>query len=464
MIDTTIVAVSTPQGKGATATIRISGKKALQYTQQLLDFSGKESTLHPRKVKLFAFLTCQKEFVDEVLLTYFPSPNSYTGEDVVEVSCHGSLYIQQRIVEEYIKLGALLAQPGEFTYRAFVNNKLDLAQAEAVGDLLDANHQAAHQLAMQQLRGGYSRKIEKLRKELLDFATLIELELDFSEEDVEFADRKKMIRLLSEIIAESNQLAHSFTLGKVIKNGIPTVIVGEPNVGKSSLLNNLLLDDKAIVSNIPGTTRDIIEDTINIEGQLFRFIDTAGIRDTHDLIEQIGIERSLNKIRAAYIILFVLDENDQKNNYSALKKVLELYDPKTQKILLVLNKTDKLSREQQIKIENDIQKYFADFSFVGISTFEQETLSVLRSKLLQITGSDFQKQNHAIISNLRHYEALQKAADEIQLVVQVLEHGQSTDVAAFHLRKSIDFLGEITGVITPDDILQNIFKNFCIGK
>ncbi|MDG1285744.1 MAG: tRNA uridine-5-carboxymethylaminomethyl(34) synthesis GTPase MnmE [Flavobacteriaceae bacterium] len=457
----TIIALATPSGAGAIAVIRLSGSKAIAMvdasfksisTKKLV--SQKTHTIH------LGHVVEDSRVLDEVLVSVFKNPKSYTGEDVVEISCHGSSYIQQEIIQLFVRNGARIANPGEFTLRAFLNAKLDLSQAEAVADLIASDNKASHQIAMQQMRGGFSNEIKVLRDELLNFASLIELELDFSEEDVEFANRKQFEELLERIIKVLKHLIDSFSTGNVIKNGIPISIIGAPNVGKSTLLNALLNEDKAIVSDIAGTTRDAIEDEITIEGIKFRFIDTAGIRTTEDTIESIGIKKTFEKITQSQVVLYLLDstkvttETIQIFN-SEIRKIQEQYPDK--QLIVVANKMDEADQE------------YIETSFVYPHTLFTSAKSglgidTLKAKLLEFVNTGALRNNDTIITNSRHYDSLLKALAEVQKVQQGMDANLSGDLLAIDIRQALYHFGEITGEITSDDLLGNIFANFCIGK
>ena len=457
----TIIALATSSGAGAIAVIRLSGSKAIAMvdasfksisTKKLV--SQKTHTIH------LGHVVEDSRVLDEVLVSVFKNPKSYTGEDVVEISCHGSSYIQQEIIQLFVRNGARIANPGEFTLRAFLNAKLDLSQAEAVADLIASDNKASHQIAMQQMRGGFSNEIKVLRDELLNFASLIELELDFSEEDVEFANRKQFEELLERIIKVLKHLIDSFSTGNVIKNGIPISIIGAPNVGKSTLLNALLNEDKAIVSDIAGTTRDAIEDEITIEGIKFRFIDTAGIRTTEDTIESIGIKKTFEKITQSQVVLYLLDstkvttETIQIFN-SEIRKIQEQYPDK--QLIVVANKMDEADQE------------YIETSFVYTHTLFTSAKSglgidTLKAKLLEFVNTGALRNNDTIITNSRHYDSLLKALAEVQKVQQGMDANLSGDLLAIDIRQALYHFGEITGEITSDDLLGNIFANFCIGK
>ncbi len=400
------------------------------------------------------YLMNDANVLDKVLVSLFKAPNSYTGDNVVEISCHGSQYIQQQILQLFLRKGCRMASPGEFTLRAFLNGKMDLSQAEAVADLIASDNEASHSVAMQQMRGGFSEEIKKLREELLNFASLIELELDFSQEDVEFADRSQFHQLLDKITTVLKNLIDSFALGNVLKNGIPVAIVGEPNVGKSTLLNALLNEEKAIVSNIAGTTRDVIEDQITIDGISYRFIDTAGIRKTKNEIEKIGIQKTFEKIEKAQLVIYLLDALNF--NDGEIHKIQEKYPNK--KILPLINKVDGLTDQEQ----KDLQEKIGDAILISAKT--GLGIEKLKSVLLSLVNKGALGKENTIISNSRHYEALARALEEVRNVKEGLTEDTSTDLLAIDVRQALFHLGEITGAVTTDDLLGNIFSNFCIGK
>ncbi|HPO67393.1 MAG TPA: tRNA uridine-5-carboxymethylaminomethyl(34) synthesis GTPase MnmE, partial [Paludibacteraceae bacterium] len=441
----TICAISTPPGSGGIAIIRLSGPEAISYANKI--FMPKKESLdlfqqQPYMVNFGSIVNKKNEIIDDVLVTVFRAPHSYTGEDVVEISCHGSIYIQQQILQILIEEGCSLAKPGEFTQRAFLNKKMDLSQAEAVADLIAATSAASHRIALTQMRGGISNELKKLRSQLLDFVSLIELELDFSEEDVEFADRSKLLRLADEIEKLMRKLSNSFKIGNALKNGIPVAIIGETNVGKSTLLNVLLNEEKAIVSDIHGTTRDAIEDSVNIEGITFRFIDTAGIRETKDEIETLGIERTFQKIEQASIILWLIDCTQLSERIESLtEKIAKKVEKK--KFILVFNKIDKLTEEER----NVVWEFFEHYKGerIYISAKKQLNIEKLKKALVKAAQLPEIQPGDVVISNVRHYEALQNALKAIQRVKQGLENGLSGDFISQDLRECIYFLGEITG-------------------
>ena len=456
-----ICAISTPQGSGAIAVLRLSGNESIALCDKIFKTPTNKRLIDQQPNTLhFGNLLDGERIVDEVVVSIFKGPRSYTGEDVVEISCHGSVYIQQQILQVLIRNGARLAKPGEFTLRAFINGKMDLSQAEAVADLIASSSSAAHKVAIQQMRGGFSSEIASLRDRLLHFISLLELELDFSEEDVEFADRKQLYLLLNNIQILIQKLLKSFELGNVIKNGVPVAIVGHTNVGKSTLLNRILNEEKAIVSDIAGTTRDVIEDVINIEGVSFRFIDTAGIRETSDTIETIGIERTYDRISKASIVLLLVDATESISDIEkAIRTVKNKLGAGDKKLIVVINKMDKADKEfnlNSLLSKNDV--------IVKISAKTGENMDVLIQELLSVVNLNALNQNEVIITNTRHFEALEKASEALQRAIEGLNVGITGDFMAQDIRETLHYLGEITGEITTDEVLGNIFKNFCIGK
>jgi tRNA modification GTPase len=450
----TICALATPAGLGAIGVIRLSGTNAIAIANQC--FAGKNLTTVASHTAHFGRLVQAEEIIDEVLATVFVEPKSYTGENTVEISCHGSTYIQQRILEVLINAGARLAQPGEFTLRAFLNGKLDLTQAEAVADLIASNSEMSHKTAMNQMRGGFSKEIAMLREKLINFASLIELELDFSEEDVEFASRPELQTLVSNLHKMLLQLVETFKMGNAIKNGVPTVIAGKPNAGKSTLLNALIKEDRAIVSAIAGTTRDTIEESFTLGGIVYRLIDTAGIREhTADLIESIGIEKTYEKIKQASIIIYLFDALE--TDLDSLSKALAEFDNLEATVIPVANKID-LGNEQDFKA-----KFSSLPELIYLSSKAQSGLNQLYARLQEVVSKD-KVSNDVIITNLRHYQALSEAAQALEQVLQSMQQNRKTELLAFDIRKAIFHLGEITGEITNDDLLANIFSKFCIGK
>jgi tRNA modification GTPase len=465
----TICAISTPRGSGAIAVIRVDGDAAFEMVDHVFQPAGEKgemASLTPRKMH-FGRIVQGDQTVDEVLVVPFPAPNSYTGNNMVEISCHGSHYIQQKILQLLIDHGASPAEAGQFTMRAFQNGKMDLAQAEGVADLIASTSQASHKLAMQQMRGGFSKEISQLREKLLSFISLIELELDFSEEDVEFADRTQLRELLEEVDGLIHKLLNSFTLGNAIKNGFPVAIAGNTNVGKSTLLNRLLNEEKAIVTDIAGTTRDVIEDVINIEGVEFRFIDTAGIRDTREKIEAMGIERTFDQIDKAHIILLLVDATQSAEAVqSTIEKVEQRTRDTGKKLLVLLNKIDQVRHEQDLQhTEQAIQEVLAtDDELLRISAKDGTNIDRLISQLLESINYSSLQQNEIMVTNVRHYEALKRASEAMARAREGLDSGLSSDLFAMDVRQVLHYLGEITGEITTDEILGNIFANFCIGK
>jgi len=452
----TIIALATPNGLGAISVIRISGNNSIEITEKLFK-SNKNKLLSNQKshtVHLGHIMKGNHE-LDEVLITLFKGPYSYTGENTIEISCHGSTYIQKEIINLFIDNGIRIANPGEFTLRAFLNGKMDLNQAEAVADLIASENEGSHKLAMQQMKSGFSNDLKKLRAELLHFSSMIELELDFSQEDVEFAERNDFKNLTNKIKSELKILIDSFQSGNVLKNGISVAIAGKPNAGKSSLLNTLLNEDKAIVSDIPGTTRDSIEDSLIINGINFRFIDTAGLRETNDVIESKGIEKTKEKIKKAKILLYLFDIND--TNINEIKNSLDSFRRDDLSIILVRNKIDlKINNKNLL---NDLKK----LELIEISATEKKSVLKLKERLIDEVNL-LNPYTDVIISNSRHYEALKKALKAIEEVNKGLKENISGDLLSVDIRRSIEFLAEITGEITNDDVLGNIFANFCIGK
>ena len=463
--DSTICALATP-GTGALAVIRISGPAAIRIADGIFfpATSGKDLQNQSPNTIHFGTIQDQKKVIDEVLVSLFKAPHSYTGEDSIEISCHGSPYIQQKILELLVSAGAQPARPGEFTQRAFLNGKMDLSQAEAVADLIAAESEGAHKVALQQLRGGFSDTLKSLRDQLLRFISYIELELDFSEEDVEFADRNQLVKLVKEISELVNELINSFQLGNVLKNGVPVAIIGRPNVGKSTLLNSILNEERAIVSEIEGTTRDSIEDTINLDGVNFRFIDTAGIRETADTIENLGIRRTYQKIKLASIILLLAEASDNPELIKrSLDAIREQVAGDSKQLVLVLNKSDQISEPQLQKLQKKLV-FKENEQVISISAENRENIDGLISLLLEVVNLGSIKHQDVIISNIRHYNALKSAAESLLRVSEGLASALPSDLLAQDIRETLHYLGEITGEVTTDEILTNIFKNFCIGK
>jgi tRNA modification GTPase len=464
-----IVALATASGAGAIAVIRISGEDAITIANSVFkSIKNKDLTTQKTHTLHLGHIVDGEKTLDQVLVSIFKNPNSYTGENTIEISCHGSTYIQQQIIQLLLRKGCRMADAGEFTLRAFLNGKLDLSQAEAVADLISSDNEASHQIAMQQMRGGFSNEIAKLREELLNFASLIELELDFAEEDVEFADRTQFHELLNRIEFVLKRLIDSFAVGNVIKNGIPVAIVGEPNVGKSTLLNALLNEERAIVSEIAGTTRDTIEDELVIGGIGFRFIDTAGIRETADVVESIGIKKTFEKIEQAQVVLYLVDgckltvDGKLDSLLVEINKTQNQYPQKP--ILIIINKKDLLSKEVIDTINAKLATNNQQPSTIYISAKEKLGVDELKNQLLSFVNTGALRNNETIVTNTRHYDSLLKALDEIQKVKYGLETNLSSDLMALDIKEALYQFGMITGQVTNDELLGNIFANFCIGK
>jgi tRNA modification GTPase len=458
----TICAPATSSGTGAIAIIRLSGKEAFDICEKVFRKKSKsKKKLSEQKSHTIHFgnIYDGDKLIDEVLVSIFKAPRTYTGEDVIEISCHGSPFIIQKITTLLIANGARAAQPGEFTLRAFLNGKLDLSQAEAVADLIASSSESSHHLAMQQMRGGFSNEIKKLRGDLIHFASLIELELDFAEEDVEFADRKKLLELISHLQSSISHLIKSFAAGNVIKKGVPVVIAGKPNAGKSTLLNALVNDDRAIVSHIAGTTRDTIEEEVVLDGILFRFIDTAGLRETSDIIESMGVNKTLEKLKQSKVLIYLFDVNEiapaeLKNIISDLTNNLAETKPF---IIPVANKID--------ETKNGWQKDFNGIeNLIGISAKNKTHLHELKNNLTSPFRHGELAIDETTVSNIRHYDALEKTNESLQKVVEGIDKKITNDFIATDIRHALNYLGEITGEISTDDLLENIFSKFCIGK
>ncbi len=461
---TTITAISTAPGVGGIAVIRVSGKNAIINSNHIFRSKKKSFSLLEQAANTISFgsiVNAKEETIDEVLIALFRAPHSFTGEDVVEISCHGSVFVQQQILHLLLENGCVLAQPGEFTQRAFLNGKMDLSQAEAVADLIASTSAASHRMAMNQMRGGFSTELMKLRTQLLNFVSLVELELDFNEEDVEFADRNQLKTLATDIEQVIDNLSDSFKVGNALKNGIPVALVGETNVGKSTLLNVLLNEEKAIVSDIHGTTRDVIEDAVIINGVTFRFIDTAGIRDTKDKIESMGIERTYQKIEQASIVLWILDCTQVTEHIEWLTERIAKRSA-GKKVILVFNKIDKIAEEERDVLNLLFEQFEGERIYISarerINTEGLKKALIQAAQLPEITSAD------VVVSNIRHYEALQNAHSAICRVIDGIEIGISGDFLSQDIRECMHFLGEITGQISNDEILGNIFGKFCIGK
>ncbi len=481
--ESTIAAISTPPGQGAIAVLRLSGENTMAICDRIFHSAGDGLPLSERPPNTIHYgrIIEDGQMIDEVMVSIFRSPRSYTGEDLAEISCHGSVYIQQKILQILLDHGAVLAKPGEFTQRAFLNGKMDLSQAEAVSDLIASESAAFHKVAIEQMRGGFSKEIKALRQRLLNFISLVELELDFSEEDVEFADRTELKELLSGISEMLKSLTGSFAFGNALKNGIPVVIAGKPNVGKSTLLNQLLKEEKALVSEIPGTTRDSIEDVIHLEGISFRFIDTAGLRETTDTVEIMGIERTMEKIKQAGIVLLMVEATDTAEHINHLLEGLRSKQEfKDKKIILLLNKYDltlqnkqlsspgeEISRDKMIKNPAEKDNYpglKGTDQILQISAKNNQGIEELKTLLIDTAKQGRTAGESIIVTNVRHYQALKNAHEAVLRASSALENQLPNDLLAMDIREVLYYLGEITGEITTDEILGNIFKNFCIGK
>lgn len=453
--DDTIVALATPPGVGALGIIRLSGKKAIDIVNGLFpskDLIKKSShTLH------VGYLKNGDRILDEVVVSLYRSPRSYTGEDIVEISCHGSPFIHQQVIDACVQQGARLAKPGEFTQRAFLNGKLDLTQAEAVADLIASNTEASHRTALTNIRGGFSHSLKELRDQLIRFSALIELELDFSQEDVEFADRSQLRALVQNALQQTRRLLESFRLGNVIKNGVSVAIIGKPNAGKSTLLNALLNEDRAIVSEIPGTTRDTIEEVINIDGILFRLIDTAGIRShASDAIETVGIEKSLEKMKQANVVLYLFDVNT--TGPEELERTVADMNEQGIQPLLVANKSDLIN-------EAEARQMFSQMAgVIFISAKAGAHLEVLKERMVDAVLHDNVQGESVIVTNARHYHSLQEVYKSLTDVAEGLDNKLPGDLLALDIRRCLHYLGMITGEVSTEDLLDYVFSKFCIGK
>ena len=465
--DDTIAAPATVPGTGAITVIRVSGPEALRVVGSCLKLTSKSiESLPGYSICYGSIMDENGEVVDEVLASVFRAPHSYTGEDSVEISCHASSYVASEILRLLCGAGARMASPGEFTRRAFVNGKMDLAQAEAVADVISSSSSASLRVAMNQLRGGYSSELRSIRSRLVELTSLLELELDFSEEDVEFADRSRLSSLLDEVISHVSSLASSFRLGNALRNGVPVAIVGAPNSGKSTLLNSLLGDDRAIVSDVPGTTRDTVEETLVVDGILFRFIDTAGLRSSSDEVERIGIERSYKKLSEASVVLALLDcTAPEEENETLISDIVSRVDFSIQKLVVLLNKVDILGANINVTLLNNevsssdssvVKLYISAKTGFGLDSLKKELVSSQKD-----LSSDF---DNVVVTNARHFEALNSAASALRKVKDSLSSGLTPDLLAEDLREALHYLGTITGEVTPDEVLGEIFGRFCIGK
>ncbi len=458
----TIIALATPSGVGAISIIRLSGKDCIDLVSRFfISVRGKDLKKQKTHTLNLGHIKNGKKIIDQVLVSIFKNPYSYTGENVIEISCHGSSYIQQEIIQLFLKNGARMADNGEFTMRAFLNGKMDLSQAEAVADVIASNSEASHQVAIQQMRGGITNELKELRGQLLDFAALIELELDFSVEDVEFADRTKFRELVQTITSTLKRLIESFAFGNAIKNGIPVAIIGEPNVGKSTLLNSLLNEEKAIVSDIAGTTRDAIEDELIIDGVVFRFIDTAGIRETDDVVESIGIKKAYEKAENAQLIIFLIDSRKFSGSSASFLKEIEIIQERfpNKRLLVIANKIDMISDTEISNLKSKTS------NLLLLSAKNKTGIDTLLKELTSLVNKGALSNNEAIVTNSRHFEALNNALESILQVQNGIDLGISSDLFAIDIRECLRFLGNITGEYDVDkDILGHIFSNFCIGK
>ena len=458
----TITALATPPGIGAIAVIRISGKYAIAIADFIFESKNKKRKLSECKSHTvhFGSISGKDSLLDEVLVSVFKSPHSFTGEDCIEISCHGSVFIQQQLIQLILTQGARLAQPGEFTMRAFLNGKFDLSQAEAVADLIASDSAASHDLALHQMRGGFSGEIKKLRQELINFASLLELELDFSEEDVEFANREELKSLITNLTSQITNLISSFELGNVLKHGIPVVIAGKPNVGKSTLLNALLNEERAIVSEVAGTTRDTIEEELILGGIKFRFIDTAGIRETTDTIEKTGVSRTMEKIQQSPVLIYLFDV-DESGSGDVIRELAELKSKINDERFIILPVANKIDRHEK----QELKEQFGTIEGIHfISAKEKINIHRLTETLLSKINKGGLFQKNVVVSNARHLENLAKTLESLQHALEGLQTGRTIDLIASDIKYALQYLGQITGEITTDDLLENIFSKFCIGK
>ena len=458
-----ICAIATASGMGSIAVVRLSGQRCHEIALSIFKSRTRnldKSSIVPNKA-YFGDLVDGTDVVDEAIVTFFASPHSYTGEDSVEISCHGSVYIQQKVLEILIARGARLAGPGEFSRRAFLNNKLDLAQAEAVADLIASQSEASYKIAVNQLKGGFSKELRDIRSRLLDITSLLELELDFSEEDVEFADRTQLLGLIEEAISHIGRLTESFRLGNAIKNGIPVTIAGETNTGKSTLLNAILGEERAIVSDIEGTTRDTVEETFNIFGTLYRFIDTAGIRQTTEEIERIGIERTFKKMEEADVILGMVDmTKGLEKAISAIRLIVSKVDRQQQTLIVLCNKRD-VARDFPCE---RLLSEFEDIPIEFVSAKDNDDVERIKRFIFNNSSLHSVGANETLVTNMRHYESLRRSKENLEQVREGIMVGLSADLLSQDLRQALFYLGSITGEITNDEVLGNIFGRFCVGK
>lgn len=455
LFNNTVCAISSPPGVGAISVIRLTGEKSHQILTNIISSKSKYENLKAGKL-LFTKILADGNILDEVLLVKFDAPNSFTGENMLEIYCHGSEFIQQEILNLLVKNGANIALPGEFTKRAFINGKMDLSQSEAVADIISSNSSESHRLAINQLKGGISNEIALLREKMIELISLMELELDFSEEDVEFADRSRLLQIIQEIKTKINLLIESFKYGNAVKNGVPVAIVGKPNTGKSTLLNTLLKEDRAIVSDIPGTTRDSIEEEIFIDGIKFRFIDTAGLRESKDKIEEIGVKRSLEKINLSQVILLIIEANSSEKEIDTIIKQVEKEINSSQKLILVFNKIDLLNKE------NIDIKY--NYESIKISAKHNKNIDLLHNSLSSYVKSLKTGLGDVILTNARHIEVLHKIDLALDRAIEGLNMQLSSDLVSQDLREAMHYLGEITGQVSNEEVLGAIFSKFCIGK